>query len=64
MAKKAKSPTGKPSRVSAGRAQALKDFESGKRSAGKRAAAKPKAKPKGKGSLRAQKMDKGMPLSR
>ena len=70
--KKVASPTGRPSRISSGNADALRKFEAGKPTGGKRkvlttrpvkiSVVKPKVK-KVKPLTRAQRMDRGMSLA-
>ena len=57
--KKVKSPTGKPSKVRA----EMKDFDAGKKVAGKRPTSAVKRK-KVQSRSRAEKMDKGLPLKK
>ena len=56
--KKAKSPTGQPSKIN----PAMQEFDAGKKVAGKRPVATPKKRKKVKGRSTAEKMDMGLPL--
>ena len=60
--KKVASPTGRPSRISSGNADALRKFEAGKPTGGSRSVVKKTVKAKKPPLTRAQRMDRGMSL--
>lgn len=61
--KKVASPTGRPSRISSGNADAMRKFEAGKPTGGKRPVVKKTVKAKKPPLTRAQRMDRGMSLA-